>query len=252
MAPLSKTRQGWTNETLANYLLRKVAFVSHPSTISDDIGADFFCTIFEIDRRDGKEFLIPKNSFLIQVKSNKKPLYLSVDFLINLEMPFFVGVVDQNELKLTLYSGECIPLFFSHIGRPKGPKIKIRLYDNTEGHQPPQLPFYEHEDGKHTFKFPKVTEIKADAEHSELETKAKALSRLCSRMYRNIAARANHEFVFLTVHGYDDLTLANEEPLKAMSWIFAGKDSAKTFRVNFLRRLAEACKNMDWIHEHIH
>jgi hypothetical protein len=40
-------RRGWENEHLAAVLLSGVSFIAHPLTIGDDIGSDFFCTLFE-------------------------------------------------------------------------------------------------------------------------------------------------------------------------------------------------------------
>jgi len=55
MAHLSGPRIGWENERLASYLLSRFSFVAHTASIADDLGSDFFCTIFEFNRRRPEE-----------------------------------------------------------------------------------------------------------------------------------------------------------------------------------------------------
>jgi hypothetical protein len=81
MAHLLKIRKGWENENLARFILSKFSFISHPATISDDLGVDFYCTFFvkvEKERKSPKNkpikdvFVFPKHSFAIQIKSNRR------------------------------------------------------------------------------------------------------------------------------------------------------------------------------------
>ena len=65
MGHLHSFRQGWQSENLARFLLSKVSFISKPSTISDDLGSDFLCTLFKIEKNE----LHPSSSFAIQIKS---------------------------------------------------------------------------------------------------------------------------------------------------------------------------------------
>src|SRR3989442_3819860 len=48
MGQLYTVRTGWEAERLAHYLLSRFSFVAQPTTISDDVGSDFYCTIFDI------------------------------------------------------------------------------------------------------------------------------------------------------------------------------------------------------------
>jgi hypothetical protein len=64
-------RKGWENEHLATFLLSRISFVSQPITVGDDVGSDFFCTLFEARQSDSVEMLFLRNSFAIQVKSSK-------------------------------------------------------------------------------------------------------------------------------------------------------------------------------------
>src|SRR6266851_1938733 len=92
-------RKGWENERLASYLLSRFSFVAQPSTIADDLGSDFFCTIFEIvTGTSGRDSLRPLSSFAIQVKSSVEPVPMDnkIDYLQRLELPFFLGVVSQD------------------------------------------------------------------------------------------------------------------------------------------------------------
>lgn len=88
MPHLAVTRRGWQNEHLSAFLLSKIAFVAHPSKIGDDLGSDFFCTLFESIKQKKSEFLVPKNSFAIQIKSRGKSLIVTkqLEYLKRLEM----------------------------------------------------------------------------------------------------------------------------------------------------------------------
>ena len=110
-AHLGSFRKGWQSENLARFILYKFSFVAHPATTADDVGSDFFCTLFQTLRENGKEYLLPRSSFAIQVKSNVNRINVSnqLEYLKSLEIPFFVGIVDREALKMTIYSGEYIP-----------------------------------------------------------------------------------------------------------------------------------------------
>ena len=41
-------RTGWEAERLARHLSSRFSFVAQPTTIADDVGSDFYCTIFDI------------------------------------------------------------------------------------------------------------------------------------------------------------------------------------------------------------
>ena len=58
-------RKGWENENLAQYLLSRVAFVARPVSVSDDMGTDFYCTLFQKIR---DRTLLPRTAFAIQIK----------------------------------------------------------------------------------------------------------------------------------------------------------------------------------------
>jgi hypothetical protein len=57
---------------------------------------------------------------------------------------------------------------------------------------------------------------------------------LCLLMYRNLSARASTEYIFETPQPDGTLELR----------VYAGSDSIKTFRGNFLKRLAEVFFNL--------
>ena len=94
---LASFRKGWQSENIARYILSNFAFISQPSTIADDLGSDFFCTIFDTITNGNNNFLLPKESFAIQIKSNRKPFYITgkTEYLKSLGIPFFVGVCNK-------------------------------------------------------------------------------------------------------------------------------------------------------------
>jgi len=73
MTHLSSFRKGWENENLARFLLSRFSFVAHPASVSDDIGTDFFCTIFEIVKEGKRDSLMPRNAFAIQISRATMP-----------------------------------------------------------------------------------------------------------------------------------------------------------------------------------
>ncbi|MGB2697165.1 MAG: hypothetical protein WBD28_04805 [Candidatus Zixiibacteriota bacterium] len=114
-------KRGWDREKLAEYILSRFSFVAKPSTVSDDIGSDFFCTLFRLEEKDGLDYPLPLSSFAIQIKSSDATFDFSphIDYLQNLKIPFFWGVLDESRRILSIYSGENLPVFFSHVGEVK-------------------------------------------------------------------------------------------------------------------------------------
>ena len=232
MGYLASFRQGWQSENLARFLLSKVAFVAHPSSVSDDIGSDFFCTLFRTERRRAKEYLVPRSSFAIQIKSNAKPIDVSkkTGYLSALEIPFFVGVVNRARLSLRVYSGEAIPFLFAYLGRPDSLTIELTPDAISDHSRYCEVT----NSGNVTVRFPLVGDLThGGVGHAGL---AHRLDERCSLMLRNLAAKQNDEYIF-QFPGGDTPSVA----------ILAGPGSVQVFRENFLRRLAEAFCNFGWI-----
>lgn len=231
MSHLVKIRKGWENENLASYLLSKFSFVAQPSTIGDDIGADFYCTLFKIAEKGKDKFLLPKNSFAIQIKSNNRKINITnkIEYLSNLELPFFVGVINQSELKLSIFSGEYFSQFIS-LKTPNNLVAELCERDKIQDY------YEELGNKKFIIKFPKVAEIKADISQEDLKVKVEEIFQIISISLKNIASRKNCEYIFYQ-YGKNEIQ------------INAGKDSAKTFRENFIKRLAENFYNLVWIYQ---
>jgi len=125
VAHLAAPRIGWENEHLATFLLSRISFVANPTTVADDIGSDFFCTLFESRTENDAEQLFPRNSFAIQIKSKEETIRATnkIQYLDKLELPFFVGVIDRDKLQLRIYSGEYVPILFPLYGAP----LELRL-----------------------------------------------------------------------------------------------------------------------------
>jgi len=233
MAHLASFRRGWENENLARFLLSKFSFIANPSTISDDIGSDYFCTLFNVIKKDSHKYLMPKNSFAIQIKSNVENFDITnkIGYLANLEVPYFIGIIDRDKLELSIYSGEFFPQFISH----KTPNnLCVELCDRNRITNYDY--FTENEDRKFVLRFPKVAVINAKIKPTELQKIVDELCGICSLIQGNISSRKNCEYIF---HQYNSRTVK----------IIAGRDSANTFRENFLKRLAENFFNLKWILE---
>jgi hypothetical protein len=226
-------RKGWENERLAAYLLSRFSFVAHPTSIADDLGSDFFCTIFEIQNASGRDVLVPRSSFAIQVKSSGNEISADnkIDYLMRLELPFFIGVVSQSPAGMKIYSAEFLPLLFSDVGPPDS----LSLIPVAESDIDPNN-YYERVGGgkEIRLKCPLVATLGIDDDRSMLVSKVNVLLRICSRTHSNIATRVNEEHIYKV----DE---------KGNYRIVAGPGSAMFFRMNFLKRLGEVFYNLHFI-----
>lgn len=233
MPHLASFREGWRREHLAKFILSKFSFVAEPSTISDDIGSDFFCTFFKIIKIDGRNYLTPQNSFAIQIKSDYSKIDITdkVSFLDDLEIPYFVGVVDLNNLKIKIYSGEWLCYFFSHHGHANGKKVSIKLINNRE------VSFYELDNsGNHIINFPLVAEFSSKFDYISDETPVNKLIELCGLIQENLSSKRGHRYIF---KNYGEKSVN----------IYAGPTSALFFRRNFINSLAEVFYNLEGIYK---
>ena len=184
MPQLKNPHKGWTNEHIAKSILSKFCFIAEPSSIGDDVGTDLFCTYFKIDDKK----LFPHDSFAIQIKSNYDDIDVSknLQYYNNLEIPFFVGVVDNfNSIKLNIFSGESICHFFTLFGNPLSPssshynrknKVFIKLI-NEKTHDP----LYTKDSDKHEFllNFPLVVDIDIAYDYENNSQEIQELFDLC-------------------------------------------------------------------------
>jgi len=191
-AHLKSYRSGWQSENLARYILSNFAFISQPSTIADDIGADFFCTIFDDFISEKKSYLIPKESFAIQIKSDSTTFSIDgkAQYLKGLGIPFFVGVVDKNKQELEIFSGEYLLPFFAD--KSKADKIKIKICEVTPTDGPP----YSENGEAFTVCFPKIVTIGTDPTLDDFSNKIQVLSKACKTINGNITRRNNKELIF--------------------------------------------------------
>ena len=237
MGQLAETRIGWENEHLAAFLLSRISFVANPITVSDDVGSDFFCTLFESRIENDAEQLFPRNSFAIQIKSKEETILAAnkIEYLTKLELPFFVGVIDRENLRLNIYSGEYIPLLFTKYGIPQKELKLSPVRDVVDITDYCQIKTDENlKVLTALLRMPFVMEISARDNRDTILAKARQVSDLCTRMHQNISARVSKEYIFRL-----------REPGSVL--IMAGSGSAETFRHNFYLRLAEAFYNLEWI-----
>jgi len=244
--PLHSFRQGWQSENLARYILSKFSFIAEPSNISDDLGSDFFCTLFKIVKDQGKEYLFPRNSFAIQIKSIKTikkdnyriPITNKINYLEGLEVPFFIGVVDRDDSKLTIYSGEEIVHFLTK--SRENNEIIIRLVDSIQEKNVIQ----KMEDGEEIIGFPKLMEIDVKDNYEKISEEIDKLFNVCDSIHENIASRKTKEYIYKT--------FTDEQYNNFHYTIYSGKDSYSTYEENFILRLAEAFYNLNWSYNSEH
>ena len=234
MPHLAVMRRGWQNEHLAAFILSKFAFVAHPSKIGDDVGTDFFCTFFDTIEQGNKEYLVPKNSFAIQIKSSGTSIDATkqIDYLLRLELPFFIGIIDQENSKLNVYSGEYLPILFCFKGIPESLTLNLHP-DHCFGID---SYFEEISDKSYKLKCPFIATLLVNMTAESINEKSMLLKAVASRTHKNIAAKVSEEYIF-------SVGVNGQTPL-----IMAGPGSYKVFRENFKKRLAEAFFNLSWIH----
>jgi hypothetical protein len=230
-------REGWRAEHLAKYILSKFSFVAEPSTIADDLGGDFYCTLFDIV---GGTHLFPRNSYAIQIKSKKKiitdkgiiDITNKKDFLGTLAIPFFVGVSDHENLNLEVYSGEAI-LEYCALGPHDLDKVEIELIENRDVDK-----LYSWDGGREAkLRFPKVLEVNAEFNYKENKEHINELLKVSDMIQKNIASRISKEHIF---NNYNSTVT-----------IYSGPGSYQVFRRNFIHRLAEVYHNLNLvIHQH--
>jgi hypothetical protein len=228
MPHLHTFRKGWENERLAAYLLSRISFVAHPTSSADDLGSDFFCTIFEAQDVSGQDALLPRISFGIQVKSSTSEITADnkIEYLMGLELPFFIGVVSQSPAQMKIYSVELLPLLFAEEGKPT--KLSLVPVPVEE------FDFNNYYEGRGTqeirLRCPLVTTIGVDDDRPAIAKSVYTLLRICKRARANIATRLNEEHIY-DVDGF------------GLHKIIAGSGSALHFRFNFLKRLGEVFLN---------
>lgn len=230
MGHLLIPRKGWQNEQIALFILSKIAFCARPVTVSDDMGSDFFCCLFEIREQKKHREVTPLNSFAIQIKSSTRSFKADnkVSYLSDLELPYFVGVVDQKTLALSIYSGEFLPLLFSKVGRPA--RLRIDLTKRKVS----LTSYYEKTRGVIHVRFPLVAKLAAREDPIRLQDRVRSLQALCRRVQGNISTRRSEEHIY---------TLARRGGV----CIMAGSGSVRVFRENLYKRLAEALYNLEWL-----
>lgn len=207
---LASFRKGWQSENLARYILSNFSFISQPATIADDLGSDFFCTIFDAVPNNKNKALVPQESFSIQIKSNRKPFYITdkTEYLKNLGIPFFIGVCNKKEQNLEFYSGEYLIPFF--VDEPAARKIKIKLSQTDDCKENR----YFKKDSEYILKFPKLFTINSNYDYSEFEKTIKNLSQACCSISRNITRRNNKEYIFFESFSNNFILVGNKETVK--------------------------------------
>jgi len=229
MGHLYRLRTGWEGERLAHYLLSRFSFVAQPTTIADDVGSDFYCTIFDILETDPPT-VEARTSFAIQVKTNASRIeaHNKVKYLHHLEIPFFLGVVDQTKAELKIYSAEHFPMMTATYGLRE--KLWLRPVESRAE------PWDDETDPDGvTLNCYYVCAFNASEGREEIRPKVADLLNLCNRATANIGSRRVEEHIYHWHNG-------------SVS-IVAGCGSATHFRNNLYKRLAEAFFNFKWILE---
>jgi len=151
--------------------------------------------------------------------------------LLNLEMPFFVGIVDRDGLKVTIFSGHYLTPLLCYKDPITIERLSAKLCEATSITGLHDDYFEETSPGFFTLYFPKVAEVSAQTNDHDLKEAVKKVQGSCSLMLENIAARISNEYTFKT-HDAQSLLF------------FSGPTSLRFFQDNFFDRLTEGFFNI--------
>lgn len=169
---------------------------------------------------------MPRNSIAVQLKSSGGPVDVTtkLDYLGRLEIPYYVGVVNQAAGTLALFSGRYLSNMLSYRGSSPLRLVLVdhlgdqyRTGDDTKGYR---------------LECPLVTIINAADGPEELIRKSRLILDDSLLALQGVVSRLNREYIFNAPGGLE---------------IFTGKDSAQAFRKNFFDRLQEALYNLVWL-----
>jgi hypothetical protein len=197
MAHLQSYRDGWRHQLIAATILYKFAFVSQPIYSADDVGVDFFCTLFKPEKKGKNSELIPLNSIVIQIKSENKDRQLDlskhISYLEQLELPYFLGIFCEKEQKLSIYSGEFLTYLFAFKGIPQ--KLIINMCEEL----PTDYGNWCNEiaDKSYEIPFPKLCDLSASMNTNEFEKGTEKLRQHSWTYQKNIVAYRENTFVFI-------------------------------------------------------
>lgn len=231
MPILERLRAGWNVERFAEFALSKLAFISAPTTVADDIGVDFQCTLFR--HLPGPHIqLLPTLPFVVQVKSSTALVDLSTarHHLHNFRTPFFVAVAPPRRWRVELYSGRYLPYLFALHGMPSS--LKADLTTSSPGpdtgvrvtRRRPRLCI--------RVAMPRIARLDPSDSPARLERVRLTLEAECREVGTNQYHSAVGQYVFRFADGRHKR-------------ILAGPSSAQSFRDILGDRLTEYCRNLE-------
>ena len=244
MAHLKNPRIGYESQLFGGALLYKIAFLSEPLYIVDDIGTDYTCTIFiENERDDGYTELIPKSTFAIQLKKEKETTQRIIDltkhltYLEQLETPFYIGLENLEETKIQIFSGEFLVPFFAFKNIPQ--ELKAKLCEKEE--IPPDYGDWCHkisgDEEKYVIPFPKIAEISGTMGEDELRDQSRKISNECLIVLNNIASYKMKKFLF-------------QEPIHNKQLFFTNTNWDPYLLKNFIEPLSIIFFHLEFMQSH--
>ena len=206
MPQLRPFRYGWQSQNMARILLYEFCFLSEPVQVADDIGIDYFCTLFEIGSPRNSKDLLPRNSFAIQIKSETYSVDLTkhIPYLDALELPYLIEIVNRSNLSMAIFSGEFLTPFFAYKGSTGIASFQARLCERSDVRRVAEGGWLEESKfaaGQYILPFPKVAEVSVNMSDEELASTVSTIQSHCFRIQENIAKRINKQFVYNTSFG---------------------------------------------------
>lgn len=240
MAHIEQSRKGWRGEYIAAYLLSRIAFIAKPMSTGEDVGIDLICTLHERRISKDKRFqeLYPQTSFAVQIKTGRIRRISKrdkIEYLSTMGLPYFLGLLKEDDCSLSIYSGEIVPIFFAIRGIDRIGALTLKPVDEM-----PRWGEYweEMKRGHFHLKLPHVLTCGINDTEDTQKNHFRKLHEACELVRYNISARNNNEHIYKV-----------RSPELVVN-VF-GPGSAKHFRTNFSLRLAEVFSNLTWIGENV-
>jgi len=217
-------------------LLSRIAFIAQPISIGEDFGIDFTCTLFErrISEDKRSQELCAQTSFALQIKTGRIGRISKrdkIEYLSTMGLPYFLGLLEEEQGSLSIYSGEILPIFFAMRGIDRIGALTLKPVDEM-----PRWGEYwkETKRGHFHLKLPHVLTSEMDDSEDTRRHQFETFHMLCELIRYNISARNNNEHIYEV-----------RSPKLVVN--VCGKGSARHFRTNFSLRLAAAFSNLVWI-----
>jgi len=215
------SKNGFRGEYLAKFIVSRFAFISE-SNVSEDYGIDFYCGL--IKAALNKDYVHYDKPFLLQIKTKTKQesekndivydTIEKIETLYNLNLPFFIGYLDNENQKLEIFSTSSMWHAFLIKGYLNVHKIvfKFRKNNSIDNILTPtykQMTLGEHKCGGHKYivdlghPLISIDINELDKNENKIENIRIILSKCIDKEFDNITNKKLELYYYRWVHKYE-------------------------------------------------